>query len=79
MIEVRLRHVDSTKAVRLCDWPTTDVVRILSTLNELGLRDASSGYETSAGTLDLEGQIVYDPESSEAYFEVLISDVDEST
>jgi hypothetical protein len=71
MIEVRVRHVDDAKAVRLMDWPAERLDDVLPMLRAWEIRTAHGDVAVDT----LVGQIVV--EDNAAFFEVVIDDADD--
>jgi hypothetical protein len=70
MIEVRIRHVDQASAVRLMDWPATDLDGAIRVVSEWGVHfEDGTEYDQPAS---FTGQLVC--EEGRAYFEILVND-----
>lgn len=70
MIEVRIRHIDEARPVRLCDWDPADIDGVFRMLCDQGVRTESG--EQYAGRDHFTGEIVI--EDGAAFFEVVITD-----
>lgn len=71
MIEVRLRHVNQSEAVRLMDWDPTDLDGAMKLITTWGLRFEVDGTEYGLPN-QFTGQLVVD--GNRAYFEILVDD-----
>jgi hypothetical protein len=70
MIEVRIRHVDQSSAVRLMDWPATDLDGAMRVVSDWEVRFEDGTEYGQPGSFT--GQIV--AEEGRAYFEILVND-----
>jgi hypothetical protein len=70
MIDIRIRHQDYAESLRLGTVPFDQLDTVIPTIKGWGIDDY--------GTQDLTGQFVYRPDTSEAFFEVVINELDES-
>lgn len=68
-IEIRIRHVDETKARHLMDWPPTDLDSAIPTIQAWGINAYGETYDAG-----LSGQFVLD--DTGAYFEITIGDAE---
>lgn len=68
MIEVRIRHVEDTKAVRLCDWDPTDLEGVTRMLSNNGVQTGDG--ERFAALDSFTTEIVV--EDGAAFFEVVL-------
>lgn len=73
MIEVRIRHVEDAKAVRLCDWDPTDLESVVQMLADHGVRTGDG--EQFAALDSFSTEIVV--EDGAAFFEVVLQGSDE--
>lgn len=71
MIEIRIRHEDEATAVRLMDWPSTDLDGVLRALKGWGVVTDYGEYHE-----DLSAQFV--ARDGQAYFEIVILGGEES-
>lgn len=63
MIEVRIRRLSEANSHHLCQWPATELDKLLPTISAWGIQDAFC---------DLTGEFVVDDMA--AYFEVVVHD-----
>lgn len=71
MIEVRIRHIDQSDAVRLMDWPADDLDGALRLVTTWGVRFEEDGTEyVQRGSFS--GEIVIG--EGHAFFEILVND-----
>lgn len=69
VIEVRIRHESDAEAVRLCDWPATQLDDVIPAIKQWGVFDVANcdAYDVDA---EMTGQFAFSP--SGGFFEVVI-------
>lgn len=73
MIEIRIRHQDDWRSVRLMDWPSGGLDDVIPTLLRWGVSSDNSDGDSVCGTGNdhlLSGQFRHDGPA--AYFEIII-------